>query len=119
MSQLARLDLNERDDVVIARIAGELDLSNVHDIGDALTAAVHPGATGLVLDLSELEHLDSAGIRLLYELRTRLVTARQRIAAVVPLDAPVREVLDLAAVPARMPMHGDLESAVAIVRSRT
>jgi anti-anti-sigma factor len=119
LSQLARLDFDERDDVVVARIAGELDLSNVHDIGDALAGAVPSGAAGLVLELSELEHLDSAGIRLLYELRTRLVTARQRIAAVVPLEAPVREVLDLAAVPARMPLHGDLESAIAVVRSRT
>lgn len=117
MSQLARLDIEERDGVVIARIAGELDLSNVHDVGDALAAAMGGGAHGLVLDLSELDHLDSAGIRLLYDLRARLGTARQRLAAVVPAGAPVREVLDLAAVPATLPLHDDEASAVAAVKA--
>jgi len=117
VSQLARLDLDERDDVVIARIAGELDLSNVHDIGDALTGALPSGAAGLVLDLSELEHIDSAGIRLVYDLRGRLGTARQALAVVVPPDAPIHEVLDLAAVPATVPLHGDLDSAVTATRA--
>ena len=117
MSQLARLDLDERDDVVIARIGGELDLSNVHDIGDAVAGALASGAAGLVLDLSELEHIDSAGIRLLYDLRGRLSTARQALAAVVPPDAPIHEVLDLAAVPATVPLHGDLDSAVTAARA--
>ena len=119
MSQLARLDIEERDDVVVARIAGELDLSNVHDIGDALTASMQGGATGLVLDLSSLDHLDSAGIRLLYDLRTRLGTARQGLAAVVPPDAPIREVLDLAAVPASLPLYPGLDDAVASARATT
>jgi anti-anti-sigma factor len=113
LSQLARLDIDERGDVVIARIDGELDLSNVHDVGDALVAAARSGAAGLVLDLSELQHLDSAGIRLLYDLRARLGTARQALTAVVPHGAPVREVLDLAAVPATLPVYGELDAAVA------
>ena len=116
MSQLARLDIDRDDDVVIARIAGELDLSNVHDVADALLAAMHKQALGLVLDLSELDHLDSAGIRMLYDLRVKLGTARQPLAAVVPGDAPVREVLDLAAVPATLPLHEDVDSAVTAVR---
>ena len=112
MNQLARLDFDERDGVVVARIAGELDLSNVHDVGDALAAAVQGGGAGLVLDLSQLEHLDSAGIRLLYDLRAKLSTARQALAVVVPEDAPIREVLELAAVPATLTVRGDLEAAV-------
>ena len=113
MTQLARLHFDERDGVVVARIDGELDLSNVHDIGDALGVAMQGGGAGLVLDLSQLEHLDSAGIRLLYDLRAKLSTARQALAVVVPEDAAIREVLELAAVPATLPVHGDLEAAVA------
>jgi anti-anti-sigma factor len=117
VSQLARLDFEERNGVVIARIGGELDLSNVHDVGDALAAAMHTDTTGLVLEMSELDHLDSAGIRLLYDLRARLATTRQSLVAVVPPDAPVREVLDLAAVPATVPVYDALESAVAAAGS--
>jgi anti-anti-sigma factor len=113
VTRLAQLDFDERGDVVVARIAGELDLSNVHDIGDGLAAAVTGERAGLVLDLSELSHLDSAGIRLLFDLRQRLATARQRLVAVVPVDAAIREILDLAAVPATVPVHADLDADVA------
>ena len=113
MTRLARLDFDERGDVVIARIAGELDLSNVHDIGDGLAAALPATAAGLVLDLSELTHLDSAGIRLLFDLRQRLSTARQRLVAVVPAESPVHEIIDLAAVPATLSVVSELDAAVA------
>ena len=116
MTRLAQLDFDERGDVVIARLAGELDLSNVHDIGDGLNAAVTRDTAGLVLDLSELTHLDSAGVRLLFDLRQRLATARQGLVLVVPTDAAIREILDLAAVPATVPVHDSLDAAVAAAR---
>lgn len=115
MSRLARLDLGERDGVVVAVIAGELDLSNVHDVGDALAVAVTADGAGLVLDLSQLRHLDSAGVRLLFDLRARLATARQRLALAVPAGAPIREVLELSAVPATVPVCADLDAAVRAV----
>ena len=118
MTRLAQLDFDERGDVVIARLSGELDLSNVHDIGDGLNAAVTSTAAGLVLDLTELTHLDSAGVRLLFDLRQRLATARQRLVAVVPQGAAIREVLDLAAVPATLPVYPDLEAGVAAAAAR-
>ena len=115
MTRLAQVAFDARGDVVVARIAGELDLSNVHDIGDALESAVSPRATGLALDLSELVHLDSAGVRLIFSLRQRLTTGRQQLTAAVPEGAPIREVLDLAAVPAAVPVYATLDQAVAAV----
>ena len=113
MTRLAQLDFEERGNVVVARLIGELDLSNVHDIGDGLGAAVTSEAAGLVLDLSELTHLDSAGVRLLFDLRQRLATARQRLVAVVPPGAPIREILDLASVPSAVSLYDDVDAAVA------
>ena len=118
MTRLAQLDFDERGDVDIARLAGELDLSNVHDVGDGLNSAVTARTAGLVLDLAALTHLDSAGIRLLFDLRQRLSTARQRLVAVVPEDAPIREVLELAAVPATVPVFAELDEAVAAASAR-
>jgi anti-anti-sigma factor len=118
VTRLAQLDFEERGDVVIARLSGELDLSNVHDIGDGLNAAVTSTTTGLVLDLAELAHLDSAGVRLLFDLRQRLATARQRLVAVVPEGAAIREVLDLAAVPATLPVCAELDAAIAAAAAR-
>jgi anti-anti-sigma factor len=113
VTRLAQLDFDERGDVLVARIAGELDLSNVHDIGDGLAAALPATAAGLVLDLSGLDHLDSAGLRLLFDLRQRLATARQRLVAFVPEGAAIREIIDLAAVPATVPVVAALDEAIA------
>ena len=112
MTRLAQLDFGERGNVIVARLSGELDLSNVHDIGDGIASAVTAQATGLVLDLTGLTHLDSAGVRLLFDLRQRLGTARQRLVAVVPRDAAIREILDLAAVPATVPIYDHVDQAV-------
>jgi anti-anti-sigma factor len=118
VTRLAQLDFEERGDVVIARITGELDLSNVHDIGDGLAAGLPGDASGLVLDLRELIHLDSAGVRLLFDLRQRLAIARQGLFVVAPAESAVREVIDLAAVPAAMPVTSDLDEAVAAASRR-
>jgi anti-anti-sigma factor len=115
LSWLAELEFEERGDVVIASVTGELDLSNVHDISDALSAAVAPSAAGFVLDLSALRHLDSAGVRLLFELRTKLVNTRRGFAIVVPDGAVIMEVLELAAVRTTLPVHADLDAAVASI----
>jgi anti-anti-sigma factor len=112
VTRLAQLDFEEHGDVIVARLSGELDLSNVHDIGDGLNAAVTRETAGLVLDLTELTHIDSAGVRLLFDLRERLTTARQRLVAVVPGGAAIREVLDLAAVPATVPVFERQDQAV-------
>ena len=118
MNRLAELEFDEHDDVQIARLSGELDLSNAADIADALAAAVPADAMGLVLDMSGLRHIDSAGVRLLFDLSGRLVQRRQRMAAVVPGHAQIREVLALASVDSRIPTYMSLEGAVLALMRR-
>jgi anti-anti-sigma factor len=115
LTRLAELEVEERDGAQVARITGEIDLSNVADLGDALAAAVGEQASGLVLDMSGVRHLDSAGVRMLFELRRRLGARRQELALVVPADARIRDVLDLAAVGATVPLFADLAGALASV----
>jgi anti-anti-sigma factor len=118
VTRLAQLDFEEHGNVIVARLSGELDLSNVHDIGDGLNAAVTREIAGLVLDMTGLRHIDSAGVRLVFDLRERLTTARQRLVAVVPEGAAIREVLDLAAVPAAVPVFARPDQAVAAAAGR-
>jgi len=49
----------------VARITGDIDLSNVEEWTATLEAAVPNHALGLVVDLSGVTYLDSTGIRLL------------------------------------------------------
>jgi anti-sigma B factor antagonist len=117
LSRLAKLDFDEREAVLVARVTGELDLSNVHDVGDAIAGAITGEHAGLVLDLTSLTHLDSAGVRMLFDLRARLAAARQRFAVVVGTGALIREVLILAAVPGTIRVHDEVDAAVTDVAS--
>jgi anti-anti-sigma factor len=114
--RLAELKVEESDGVRVARLEGELDLSNVVDVGDALAAAPGDDAAGLVVDMAGVRHVDSAGVRMLFELRRRLGQRRQELALAVPADARIRDVLDLAAVGATVPLFEDVPAAVGSVR---
>lgn len=116
MIRLAELDLGEPGDVRVAHIRGELDLSNVADVADALAAAAEEAQLGLVVDMAELRHLDSAGIRMLFDLRRRLGRRRQFLALAVPPEARIRQVLDMAAVRQTVPVCASVEDAAAAVR---
>jgi len=61
------LQVDDRSDVVVARIAGEVDQSNAAAIGLTLRDCARDRT--LVLDLSAAQYLDSAGIAMLDMLR--------------------------------------------------
>src|SRR5882724_4028266 len=64
--KLADLEVSKDGDVVLARIVGEVDMSNADELRAALVAAIPAEAPGIVLDLSGVDYLDSAGIRMIY-----------------------------------------------------
>lgn len=116
MIRLAELELGEPADVRVARLIGELDLSNAVDIAGALAAAADEATLGLVIDMSGLTHIDSAGVRLLFDLRRRLSVRRQSLALAVPADARIRDVLEMAAIYETVPVTATVEEATAAVR---
>lgn len=82
----------------VARLSGDIDLSNVDELGRQVEQAVSNRARGLVLDLSGVTYLDSAGLRLVFGLARRLGDRQQRLRLVVPDNSRIRRVLTLAAV---------------------
>jgi len=111
--RLADLQFIEDGRVVIARLTGELDLSNTANIGGALTESVPNAALGLVLDLSAVEYLDSAGIHLIYELREKLRARGQALQLVIPADAPAHDALRLAGVAGHVTTSETVDAALA------
>lgn len=59
------------DDAVIVRLCGELEVTTVDTLRDCLERAALTGPTRLVLDLSELDFCDSAGLAALVEWQRR------------------------------------------------
>lgn len=95
MRQLASLFVWQRDNVVVAGVAGELDVSNAVTMEAAISAEVGNAAAGLVLDLAGLEFMDSSGVHLLFHLWRRLSLRGRRLAVIAPPGSPARRVLEL------------------------
>jgi anti-anti-sigma factor len=110
--QLATLSLTERDGVPVAAVTGEIDLTNVAELGERIARAVPNGALGLVVDLERTSFLDSAGLRLLFQLARRLDRRGQQLRIAVPDDAVIRKALEVAEVPRVAIVHGDVGEAV-------
>lgn len=113
MSASADIATGEERDHVVARLTGELDVTNVDHVGDELRRSVPNDARGLVLDLGGTRYLDSAAIEMLFDLARRLRRRRQRLLLVVPPGSPLKRVLLLTEVDSEAPLHESLEGALA------
>ena len=58
MSRLADLTVEGQDGAVVARITGEIDLSNAATLERAMLDAVPNTAIGMVVDLTGVSYLD-------------------------------------------------------------
>jgi anti-sigma B factor antagonist len=109
---MADLTLETVGEIVVARLDGEIDISNAAEIGEALSRAVFNEALGLLIDLSEVDYLDSAAIQVIFELRERLEMRRQRIRLVIAPDSPIAETLRVSDVPAAVGADETPEAAL-------
>jgi anti-anti-sigma factor len=109
---LARVTVEPRGPATVARVHGEIDMSNADGLRlEILEGVAHDGA-GLVLDLTETTYLDSSGVRLLFDIAERLQSRRQRLALVVTEAALVRRVLVLTKLDDAVPLHDCVDTAL-------
>jgi stage II sporulation protein AA (anti-sigma F factor antagonist) len=97
--------------VVVASLSGEIDLSNAAEITDALLRGVPNEALGLVIDLSEVSYIDSAGVRMLAELDHRLGWRAQTLRVVAPEESRSRRVLEIAGLERVLSLDTTVEAA--------
>src|SRR4051794_17162579 len=114
---LADVKFEEHDGGPVARIRGEIDMSNVGELGATLQNAVAHSAAGLVVDFGQTQYLDSAGLHFIFELGKRLRDRGQRLYLVVPPRSPVAAVLDIVNVDSMAPCFDTLEQAIARLRA--
>lgn len=62
-----RIDHERSADQYVIRLVGEMDLANVDEVRQALTAAIEGEDPAVIVDMSELEFIDSTGISMLLE----------------------------------------------------
>jgi anti-anti-sigma factor len=117
MAELATVIVERQGEIQLVRLAGEVDISNAAKLEGEISEAVPNDVVGLVLDLSDTQYLDSAGIRLLFELRQRLGGRRQSFAAVVPTESLIRHALVITEVDQAIEIHSTVVEALDSLRT--
>jgi anti-anti-sigma factor len=77
------------------RLSGEIDLANVATVEEEILKSVPDQATAMSVDLTDLTYMDSTGIRILFNLAARLQELRIALEFIVPLDSPIRRLIEL------------------------
>jgi anti-anti-sigma factor len=115
MDDLVEVQIEQRegDDVVVARLTGELDISGADSTGQRIAEAVPSSARGVVVDMSDLDFIDSSGVSMLFALARRVGSRRQELRVVAPEGKPVARVLEIVEFDRAAPVHPDVDSAVA------
>jgi anti-anti-sigma factor len=104
--------------VPVVRLQGEIDLSRVDELRPALIARVEPADPGLVLDLSGVEYLDSAGVHLLHGLARTLAGRGQMLRISAAPGAAVLRLLELVDLASSVPVDGSVAEAVKLLTPR-
>ena len=113
MTPFADVSFDTIGPVVVARLEGEIDMSNANELGVAITSRVPNDALAVVLDLGAVDYIDSAGIHVVYELRESLKRRGQEIRLVVPSESPIATTLQYADVPRAVGAADTVQAAIA------
>ena len=110
--RLADVQIIHREGAVIARVTGEIDMSNSNDLRTAILEATPNEALGVILDLSFVDYIDSAGIHLLYRLGDHLRTRGQTLRVVIPPESSASDALRLAGVKRHVDVVSELDEGL-------
>jgi anti-anti-sigma factor len=106
----------DRDgEVVIVKLAGRLDSGAAGTAEEKLGAALGPGVPHLAIDMSGLDYISSAGLRVLLVLAKKVQTAKGKV-ALGGLVPNVREVFTVSGFDTIFSIQPDAAAAVAAVR---
>jgi anti-anti-sigma factor len=95
MTRLGDVQITVTQHAVVARLTGEVDMSNAEEMGSTVVGATPSEASGVILDLSDVDYLDSAGIYVVYGMRASLQARGQTLILVIPPESPVHDALRL------------------------
>ena len=101
-------------DTLVVRVAGEVDMSREDEVRGELRRAVDQDPSGIVVDLTECEFIDSSGVRALLLSREaqRSGEDSERLAVAASSDQVLR-ILSVMGLDKVIPIHPSVEEAAA------
>jgi anti-sigma B factor antagonist len=104
------LGVERQGDACVVRLAGELDLYNAPQVRQALTDAASGSPSRLVVDLSEVEFVDSTALGVLIEARRWLDNGRSFLLAAPGLET--RRALEISGLDRHFTVHDSVSEAL-------
>jgi anti-sigma B factor antagonist len=105
---LVQLQHERRDGCAVVRLSGEIDISNAEPLQERIRILVE-GSPLAVVDLADIEYIDSQGLRLVAQLSSRLGANGTRLELVAPPGTVARDVLDLTRMSDEIPVRDTLD----------
>ncbi len=107
------MTINERKegDITILLAQGRLDSTSAQDTDRKLSSIIDGGVLHLVLDLSGLEYVSSAGLRVFLSAAKHMRKVQGKLALTSP-SPQVKQVLDMAGFSTILPIFATMEEAV-------
>jgi anti-sigma B factor antagonist len=105
------LSIDPIDDGCIVRLGGELDLYNAPAVREALTEAAANKPKRVIVDLSEVEFIDSTALGVLIEAKTKLPNRRGFLLAGPGLET--RRALEISGLDRHFAVHATVDEALA------
>jgi anti-sigma B factor antagonist len=98
------------DGLALVRLAGELDLYNAAAVREALFAAAAQEPERLVVDLTEVQFIDSTALGVLIEARSKLPNRRAFLLAAPGLET--RRALEISGLDRHFSIHATVDEAI-------
>ncbi len=105
------LGIERTDGAAIVRLTGELDLYNAPQLREALVALTDERPARLVLDLSDVEFVDSTALGVLIEARSRMENRKAFLLAAPALET--QRALQISGLDQHLTVHATLADALA------
>lgn len=105
------MDLERVDGIPVARPNEDIDAANAGIVHEQLAAALGPDAGCLIVDLSGIRYLDSAGLDMLLRLAERLSHRRATLLLVIPEGSQLTRLAAIVGLPSAVAVHPTLHDA--------
>ena len=112
MTQLADVRAEWHGETPVGAVHGEVDASNVAEVGVALRGLVSNQSEQLIVDLSSTAYLDSAGINLMFALGDELRSRQLTLRLVISPRSPIARMLSITSLDRTHPTYPTVAEAL-------
>jgi anti-sigma B factor antagonist len=109
---VSQAELERHDGIPVVRPSGDIDAANAAALREQLADSMDHGADRLILDLSGVRYLDSAGIDMLFRLGELLRQRRATLLLVIAPDSNLARLADIVGLSRALTVHPSVDEAL-------